>query len=174
MFYAHLFTQRVGTAKPSYLLAMFPWKKALHASNALLLACVLLGPRVSGKAATGPPSPREDSSPTPREGKHVLGCIYDGQGRVRYYVVTHFYRVQAARMMHGHSRVLFLSPQHVVMAQYELSMPEELPYKLIRNTLFFGQALAKGHQHQQRVDVLPLSLCVEPNNCYRKEPPEVE
>ncbi|MBO2010920.1 hypothetical protein J4E00_17805 [Siccationidurans soli] len=64
--------------------------------------------------------------------------------------------------------MLFLSPQHVVVAQYELSLPEELPYQLVQNTLFFGQALAKGRQYQQRIDDLPLSLCVEPNNCYLK------
>lgn len=138
---------------------MFPWKKTLLASNILLMTGVLLSPLVSGKRLAA----------QPREGRHMLGCIYDGAGRVRYYVVTEFERVQAAQQVHGHSRVLFLSPRQHLVAQYELSLPEELPDHMAQNTLFFGQGLIKGHQHQQRIGtLLPPSLCVTPNNCYPK------
>jgi hypothetical protein len=136
----------------------------------VLLECLFHGTLLNANAATSSTLQQSGSTQTPPEGKRMLGGIYDRQGRVRYYVVAEFYRVQAAIMMHGHSRVLFLNPQRVVVAQYEFGMPEELPYKLVQNTLFFGKGLPKGRQHQQRIDaVLPRFLCVGPEGCYAKE-----
>jgi hypothetical protein len=136
----------------------------------VLLECLFHGTLLHANAATSTTLQQRGSTPTPREGKRLLGGLYDRQGRVRYYVVAEFYRVPAALLLHGHSRVLFLNPQRVVVAQYELGMPEELPYKLVHNTLFFGQDLPKGRQHQQRIEaVLPRFLCVGPGGCYAKE-----
>lgn len=107
-----------------------------------------------------------------RPEQHLLGRISDQRGRLRYYVWTEFYTVQAAQRPHGHSRLLFLSAQHVPVAQYAVDLPQELPYRLRRNTLYFqpraGCEPARTYSLQLGMR-LPQRLCLGEGNCYEKE-----
>ena len=66
-----------------------------------------------------------------------LGAIYDKKGVLKFHVVKEFYKVKAAVVYHGHSRVLFFNSKNRLVAQTMFDMPNELPYKLIHNALYF-------------------------------------
>ena len=96
-----------------------------------------------------------------------LGSIKDNKGNVRYYVVKEFLRVKAAVVYHGHSRILFFSPRKKLLLQAILSMPDELPYKLKNNALYFRYPENnKKKIHIEEVSSLKSMLCVEPGSCY--------
>jgi hypothetical protein len=97
-----------------------------------------------------------------------LGLINDSKGNVVFYVAKEFYTVQAALIMHGHSRLLFFNNNKKLAAAYYLDDPSELPYKLTRNSLYF-KCTRDGKELILVVNVrrkLPVPLCVMPDDCY--------
>ncbi len=66
-----------------------------------------------------------------------LGKIIDKNGKVRFYVVKEFSRIKAAMVYHGNSWLIFYSPNKKLKARYHFDMPNELPFKLNNNTLYF-------------------------------------
>lgn len=66
-----------------------------------------------------------------------LGKITDKNKRNRFYVVKEFSRIKAAMVYHGNSWLIFYSPNKKFKARYHFSMPNELPFKLNNNTLYF-------------------------------------
>jgi hypothetical protein len=97
-----------------------------------------------------------------------LGCIRDEKWRIEYYVIKEFYAVPAARVRHGHSRIIFLRGNKNLAATYDLDSPDELPYELSQNCLYFKYKRG-GKEQIQRVkirDSLPAPICVMPDGCY--------
>jgi hypothetical protein len=72
--------------------------------------------------------------------------------------------------MHGHSNVIYLDKKLKEKKRYELGLPEELPYKLENNTLYFKYLDEKSNKKKifkNNVGTeLPEIICVEPTNCY--------
>jgi hypothetical protein len=66
-----------------------------------------------------------------------LGLIKDSKGKAVFYVAKEFYTVQVALVRHGHTRIVFFDNQKKMIACYYLGLPEDLPYKLVSNSLFF-------------------------------------
>ena len=99
-----------------------------------------------------------------------LGKIKDKHGKVLFYVLTIFSQVQAAIVIHGHSNVIYLDTTKVVKRQFELGTPDDLPFKLKNNHLYFyylnpvtkKKKLYVNHVGQQ----IPKVLCVRPEDCY--------
>ncbi|RLJ80735.1 hypothetical protein BCL90_1534 [Pedobacter alluvionis] len=66
-----------------------------------------------------------------------LGKITDKNQKNRFYVVKEFSRIKAAMVYHGNSWLIFYSPNKKFKARYHFDMPNELPFKLTTNTLYF-------------------------------------
>jgi len=66
-----------------------------------------------------------------------LGKITDKNQRNLFYVVKEFSRIKAAMVYYGNSWLIFYSPNKKFKARYHFSMPNELPFKLNNNTLYF-------------------------------------
>jgi len=66
-----------------------------------------------------------------------LGDIKNKNGLTIYFVLSSFSVTQAAIQKHGHSNVIFLDSAKTFKKEYEIGLPEELPFKLQNNTLFF-------------------------------------
>lgn len=101
---------------------------------------------------------------------NYLGVIKKSNGDTLYYVLTDFTRIQAAIVMHGHSTVIFLNKNLKKVKSYELSLPEELPYKLISNTLYFkynDKTTNKKQVFKNKIGTtIPKMICVSPDSCY--------
>lgn len=80
-----------------------------------------------------------------------LGKISDTSGKVRFYVVTEFMRFRADIVYHGQSKLIFYNSSKKVNAQYYFDMPEELPFKLESNTLYF-------HDSNEKLSLLTLQI----------------
>lgn len=101
-----------------------------------------------------------------------LGQILDINGKTKYYVVKEFYKVKAAVVYHGHSRMLFFNPNKNLVAQSIVDMPDELPYRLYNNFLYF-KYMVKGvpKDYKEHLKTLPKMICVSPHACYDVTPP---
>ena len=98
-----------------------------------------------------------------------LGTIRTKSGEIKYFVLKEFYRVKAAVVYHGHSRLIFCSPNKKIFAQYILDLPDQLPYKLQQNILYFAHKENGILQRSQfeLYDSLPKFMCFAPKNyCY--------
>jgi hypothetical protein len=99
-----------------------------------------------------------------------LGNILDAKGNLKYYVIKEYFEIQAAIVKHGNTRLCFLDKDKKLVKQYLLSSPEELPFLLKNNTLYFRyreQTSSKSTVYKQKIsEKLPSLMCVEPNNCY--------
>lgn len=96
-----------------------------------------------------------------------LGTIKDRNGKIKYYVVKEFLRIKAAVVYHGHSSILFFSPQKKLALRAILSMPDELPFKLQKNSLYFKYKVdGLTKIFTQPTNPLPRMICVEPTSCY--------
>ena len=99
-----------------------------------------------------------------------LGEIKNKSGQTIYYVLSVYRLVQAAIEKHGHSNVIFLDYDLKVKKQYELDLPEELPFKLENNILnfyYFDTKTKVRRVYQNKIEIeLPKILCVSPNNCF--------
>ena len=101
-----------------------------------------------------------------------LGIIRDKKSNIKYYVVKEFLRIQAATVFHGHSRILFFNESKKLTEQAILSLPNELPFKLKDNFLYFNY-LENGVTKifEDKVHPLPKMICVAPRSCYDVENP---
>ena len=96
-----------------------------------------------------------------------LGVVKNNQGKVKYYVVKEFLRVKAAVVYHGHSTILFFNNKKQLVSQSILSLPSELPFKLIKNSLYFKYSENGSKKiYVQDISTLPRMICVEPKSCY--------
>jgi hypothetical protein len=100
---------------------------------------------------------------------NYLGAIKKTNGDTLYYIVTVFSRVKAARVMHGHSNIIYLGRDFKEKKRYDVGLPEELPYKLKNNTLFFkylDEESNKTKIFKNKVGTtLPKIMCVGPDLC---------
>lgn len=100
--------------------------------------------------------------------KKYLGSVKGPTGGVLYHVMTHFYTVQAAIVLHGHSRILFFDKSWKQLGYCEVDMPDELPDKMKKNSLCFKHAGANNQQLEYQAligSALPKLLCTG-TNCY--------
>jgi len=96
-----------------------------------------------------------------------LGTIKNNNGKIKYYVVKEFLRIKAAVVYHAHSRILFFNPQQKLVLQSILSLPNELPFKLQNNSLYFKYKVnGLTKTFIQSATPLPRMICVEPTSCY--------
>lgn len=100
-----------------------------------------------------------------------LGIIHNSKNDTLLYVLTENYNVKAAIQWHGHSRIVFLGKNKKIKGFYSLNLPEELPYKLASNTLYFKDKTTKTVTKQKISGALPDLICVKPDNaeCFEKE-----
>ena len=68
---------------------------------------------------------------------YYLGVIRKQNGDTSYFVFAVFKRVQAAIVMHGHSNVIFLDKKYKEIKDYDVTVPENLPYMLKGHYLYF-------------------------------------
>lgn len=98
-----------------------------------------------------------------------LGPINDENGKIMSYILTLYGEVQAAIQIHGHSQVIFINPDLVQKKEYYLNMPEELPFKLEGNTLYFeyiNEETGKENLFLNEIGTeLPRFMCYAPNTC---------
>lgn len=66
-----------------------------------------------------------------------LGNITDKKSKILFSVVKEFSRIRAARVYHGNSWLVFYGSNKKFKAKYHFDMPNELPFKLHANTLYF-------------------------------------
>jgi hypothetical protein len=81
-----------------------------------------------------------------------LGKITDKNRKNRFYVVKEFSRIKAAIVYHGNSWLIFYNPNKKFKARYHFCMPDELPFKLNNNTLYFYDT------NEEPVKVLTLKI----------------
>lgn len=114
---------------------------------------------------------------TTKIGKDILQRTYLGKIQIRskgtsYFAVKEFYRVKAAIVYHGHSRLIFCDSNKKYIAQYRLNMPDQLPYKLKRNIFYFSYK-DNGILTKSEFEIygeLPEFMCLRPANfCFQIE-----
>jgi hypothetical protein len=105
-----------------------------------------------------------------KEGKKetlYLGDIKNEKGKSLFHIVSQYSFVKATS--HGFSTIYYLDEGYNVIQHYELGNPEELPFQLLDNQLYFNYTDEEGNK---RVFVnkvgssLPKTICVAPKNCY--------
>ena len=100
---------------------------------------------------------------------NYLGPIKKSNGDTLYYVFGIFTGVQAAITIHGHSNIVYLNRKYKEVKSYDIGMPENLPYKLNNNTLYFkyvDETTKKKHIFKNKVGtILPKVMCVSPTSC---------
>lgn len=98
------------------------------------------------------------------------GTIVDINGKSLFKVVSVISKIQASKVIHGQTQVIFLEPKSYTIAKiYNLSIPEELPFKLEKNKLFFYYKDKNGKRlvYTNEIEAnLPKLLCVAPDDCY--------
>ena len=109
-------------------------------------------------------------TPNDKEEIIYLGAIKGGNGNVLFYILSIYSEVQAAIVIHGHSNVLYLDRKKVVKRQFELGTPDDLPFKLKNNTLYFHHFSDKTKKQELYTNhvgtKIPKLLCVGPDDCY--------
>lgn len=99
-----------------------------------------------------------------------LGVIKDKDGTTIYHVISNFRLVQAAIQKHGHSEIVFLDKSLKVKRTYTLGLPDDLPFKLEKNTLYFyyiDNHTKTKQVFKNRIDRdLPDLICIAPDDCY--------
>jgi hypothetical protein len=88
----------------------------------------------------------------------------------KFHVLTSFKTFQAAIVKHGHSNIYILDTDKNVIKQYPLSIPEELPFKIEKNSLCFHYKDPRTHEDKifmnKIEDKLPVVMCVQPGSYY--------
>ena len=99
-----------------------------------------------------------------------LGKIKNKGGKNLFYILTIYSEVQAAIEIHGHSNVIYLGNNKVFKKQFELGSPQDLPFKLENNNLYFNYLNSKTKKKELYVNhvgkQIPKLLCVGPDDCY--------
>jgi pyruvate carboxylase len=87
-----------------------------------------------------------------------------------YYALTSFRRILATLVKHGHSTIYILDSKKRIVKEYELVVPEELPFKLQNNSLYFHFKDTKTNKQKTYINriekELPELMCVAPDDCY--------
>jgi hypothetical protein len=99
--------------------------------------------------------------------------VYLGEIQVNgklFYVLTSFRRIQSALIKHGHSTIYILDSIKRIVKNYELGLPEELPFMIKNNSLYFHYKDSKTNKRKTYIyrieKELPEFICVEPDNCF--------
>ena len=99
-----------------------------------------------------------------------LGKIQNKNGKTIFYVLTVFEKVQAAIVIHGHSNIIYLDNNKDFKRQFELGAPNDLPFKLKHNNLYYRYINPKTDKREVYVNYvgnqIPKVMCVAPNDCY--------
>lgn len=95
-----------------------------------------------------------------------LGTIKNKKGFIRFYVVKEFYKIQAANVYHGHSRIVFFDRNKKKYAETTFAMPEDLPFKVEKNALCFKYSIGGVTKiHKESItDNLPTMICGSPSS----------
>ena len=97
---------------------------------------------------------------------NYLGVIKKTSGDTLYYVFAVFGKVTGG---HGHSNIIYLNKKLKEIKSYDASVPEQLPYKLLNNILYFKYVDEKTNQKKvfkNKVGTTPPAImCVGPENC---------
>lgn len=99
-----------------------------------------------------------------------LGTVRNRKGDTLYYVLSDFSRVKAAIQMHGHSNIIFLNNKKEEIKKFDVGLPENLPFKLLNNVLYFKHINDKTKKEKlykfEISATLPKLICVDTNDCY--------
>lgn len=91
----------------------------------------------------------------------------NSEGEILYHVIRECVTFLASTQIRKRSRIIFFDQQQHQVAEYRVGLPEELPFKLSNNTLYFRN---KGTAHQEVLgSELQETLCVSAEECYWKE-----
>jgi hypothetical protein len=97
---------------------------------------------------------------------NYLGVIKKTNGDTLYYVFTVITRVKGG---HGHANIIYLNKKYNEIKNYDASIPEQLPYKLKDNTLYFkytDEQTGKTQTFKNKVGTTPPTImCIGPDNC---------
>lgn len=110
---------------------------------------------------------------TTKDGKEeitFIGTIKDKNEHVLFYILTMYSEVQAAIQVHGNSKIIYLDANKKLTKQYSLGGPEEFPFKLEKNALFFRYMDTTTNENKVYTNkvgsVPPKFMCVAPDDCY--------
>ena len=99
--------------------------------------------------------------------------VYLGDIKVNgklFYVLTSYRLIQAALVEHGHSTIYILDSKKRIVKEYELGQPEELPFMVENNSLYFHYKDLKTNKRKTYINriekELPKLMCVAPDDCY--------
>ena len=101
--------------------------------------------------------------------------VYLGELKLKdslYYLITSFKTVKAALVDHGHSTVYILDSNKKNIKTYLLDAPEQIPFKLEDNSLYFNYLDEMTKTNKVFIykieDKIPELLCVDPTfeECY--------
>ena len=100
---------------------------------------------------------------------NYLGTIKKSTGDTLYYVFGIYSAVQAAIQIHGHSNIIYLNKKLKEIKSYDVGLPDQLPYKLNNNTLYFKYIDEKTNKmkiFENKVGTTPPNImCVGPDDC---------
>ena len=100
---------------------------------------------------------------------NYLGTIKKSTGDTLYFVFGVYSAVKAAIQIHGHSNIIYLNKKFKEIKSYDVGLPDQLPYKLNNNTLYFKYLDATTNKKKifkNKVGTsLPKLMCVGPDNC---------
>ncbi len=109
-------------------------------------------------------------TPDDKEDIVYLGKIKNSKGEVLFYILAIYSEVQAAIEIHGHSNILYLDTGKVIKEQFDLGSPDDLPFELKNNTLYFHYSDHKTKKKKSYANhvgtEIPKVLCVGPDDCY--------
>ena len=98
-----------------------------------------------------------------------LGEIKDNNGNPISHVLSIYGEVKAAIEVHGHSEIIFINNNLKQKKEYYLNDPEELPFKLENNNLYFHYKDEETAKESIYIDTigtkLPWLICFGPNTC---------
>jgi len=87
-----------------------------------------------------------------------------------FHVLTSYREIQAALVVHGHSTIYILDSKKRIVKEYELGQPEELPFMVENNSLYFHYIDSKTNERKTYINKiekeLPKLMCVEPDDYY--------
>lgn len=87
-----------------------------------------------------------------------------------FHVLTSYREIQAALVVHGHSTIYILDSKKRIVKEYELGQPEELPFMVENNSLYFHFIDSKTNERKTYINKiekeLPKLMCVEPDDYY--------
>ena len=96
-----------------------------------------------------------------------LGALKDKNKKDKYFVIRKFDKTKAAATWHGHSTIYFFGLDKKLKALVNLSMPDNLPYKLENNFFYFKylqDGILKIFKSKMEIPLLKV-FCSSDNEC---------